>query len=49
MKFFADFIEDIATVKELDEYIEDIEKVLNGSCEDFEIQLNADKCINKKR
>lgn len=48
VKFFADFIEDIATVKELDEYIEDIEKVLNGSCEDFEIQLNATSVLIKK-
>ncbi|MBJ7961804.1 tRNA-Val4 [Bacillus cereus group sp. N28] len=48
VKFFTDFIEDIATVKELDEYIEDIEKVLNGSCEDFEIQLNATSVLIKK-
>ncbi|MED4494579.1 tRNA-Val4 [Heyndrickxia coagulans] len=48
IKLFADFIEDIATEQELDEYVEDIEKVLNGSCEDFEIQLNAANVFIKK-
>lgn len=41
IKLFADFIEEITTEQELVEYIEDIDKVINGSCEDFEIQLNA--------
>lgn len=41
IKLFADFIEDIATEQEVDEYLADIEKVLNGLYEDFEIQLNA--------
>ncbi|MGQ4668590.1 tRNA-Val4 [Metabacillus halosaccharovorans] len=41
IKLFADFIEDISTQQELDEYVEDIKKVTNGLYEDFEIQLNA--------
>lgn len=38
---FTDFIENITTVEQVDEYIEYIKKVLNGIYEDFEIELNA--------
>lgn len=48
IRLFADFLEDIATAQEIDEYIEDIEKVLNGLHEDFEIQLNATSVLVKK-
>ncbi|QNF31101.1 tRNA-Val4 [Metabacillus elymi] len=45
---FSDFIEDITTETEAEEYIDDIENVLNGSYEDFEIQLNATSVLIKK-
>ncbi|PEZ82955.1 tRNA-Val4 [Bacillus sp. AFS017274] len=45
---FTDFIENIATVEQVDEYIEYIEKVLNGTYEDFEIELNATSVLIKK-
>jgi hypothetical protein len=45
---FSDFIENIATVEQVDEYIEYIEKVLNGTYEDFEIELNATSVLIKK-
>ncbi|MFP9130475.1 tRNA-Val4 [Niallia sp. BSM11] len=48
VQLFSDFIEDISTVQEIDEYIEEIDKVLNGVYEDFEIQLNATGVIIKK-
>lgn len=38
---FSDFIELIATSKEVDEYIEIIDKVLDGTYEDYEITLDA--------
>lgn len=41
VQLFSDFIEDVSTEEEIDEYIVEIDKVLNGIYEDFEIQLNA--------
>ncbi|MFC7370767.1 tRNA-Val4 [Fictibacillus iocasae] len=48
IKIFSDFIEDITTEQEIDEYIEDIKKVINGVYEDFEIELNATSAFIKK-
>lgn len=45
---FSDFIGNIAKVEQVDEYIEYIEKVLNGKYEDFEIELNATSVLIKK-
>jgi hypothetical protein len=45
---FTDFIENIATVDQVDEYIDYIEKVLNGTYEDFQIELNATSVLIKK-
>ncbi|MFJ7853947.1 tRNA-Val4 [Peribacillus frigoritolerans] len=48
IKLFADFIEDIPTEEEADEYIEIVDNVLNGLHEKFEIQLNATSVLIKK-
>ncbi|MGP1910117.1 tRNA-Val4 [Metabacillus sp. JX24] len=48
VKLFTDFIEDISKAQELDEYVEDVEKVLNGFYDEFEIQLNAASAIVKR-
>ncbi|MEB2493883.1 tRNA-Val4 [Peribacillus frigoritolerans] len=48
IKLFADFIEDIPTEEEADEYITIVENVLNGLYEKFEIQLNATSVLIKK-
>jgi hypothetical protein len=48
IELFSDFLEDITTEEEADEYIEYIEKVLNGSYDNFEIQLNATSAFIKK-
>ncbi|MFF2496844.1 tRNA-Val4 [Peribacillus sp. NPDC058075] len=48
IKLFADFIEDIPTEEEADEYITIVENVLNGLHEKFEIQLNATSVLIKK-
>lgn len=41
ISIFSDFIEDISTEVEMDEYIDYIKKVLEGMFENFEITLNA--------
>ncbi|MFO6495534.1 MULTISPECIES: hypothetical protein [Bacillus] len=48
INIFSDFLEDIPTPEEADEYLEDLENVLNGTYEDFEIQLNATSVFMKK-
>ena len=48
INIFADFIEDISTEKEADEYIGYVQKVLKGSFEDYEITLNATSVHVKK-
>lgn len=45
---FSDFIQDISTVEEMDEYIECGKKVIEGRFEDFEITLNATSVIIRK-
>jgi hypothetical protein len=45
---FADFIENIASEEQVDEYIGYIDKVLNGTHEDFEIELNATNVLIEK-
>ena len=48
ISLFSDFIENIATEEQVDEYIEYIKKVLDGVYEDFEIELNATSVFIKK-
>ncbi|MBM7702293.1 tRNA-Val4 [Metabacillus iocasae] len=48
ISLFSDFIEDISTEEEVDEYIEYMKHVLEGKYEDFEIQLNAASVLIKK-
>ncbi|MDQ0882390.1 tRNA-Val4 [Peribacillus sp. V2I11] len=48
IELFADFIEDIPTEEEADEYITIVENVINGLHEKFEIQLNATSVLIKK-
>ncbi|ADC51495.1 hypothetical protein BpOF4_17270 [Alkalihalophilus pseudofirmus OF4] len=48
LSLFADFIEDISTVDEVDEYIGYIQNVINSRYIDFEITLNATSVIIKK-
>ncbi|KXZ18974.1 tRNA-Val4 [Bacillus nakamurai] len=48
ISLFSDFIENIATEEQADEYIEYIEKVLKGEHEDFEIDLNGISVMIKK-
>ncbi|WP_072174334.1 tRNA-Val4, partial [Bacillus subtilis] len=44
----SDFIENIATEEQANEYIDYIEKVSEGIYEDFEIELNATSVLIKK-
>ena len=48
ISLFSDFIENIATEEQMNEYIEYIKKVLEGVYEDFEIELNATSIFIKK-
>ncbi|MCM3587343.1 tRNA-Val4 [Mesobacillus maritimus] len=48
ISIFSDFIEDISTEDEVDEYIGYVKKVLEGIHEDFEITLNATSVNIKK-
>lgn len=48
ISIFSDFIENIATEEQANEYIDYIEKVLEGIYEDFEIELNATCVLIKK-
>ncbi|MCI4060563.1 tRNA-Val4, partial [Bacillus cereus] len=41
LEYFSDFIEDIVSVDEADEYLKIIQEVLDGSSEEYEIQLNT--------
>ncbi|WP_420913145.1 tRNA-Val4 [Bacillus siamensis] len=41
LEYFSDFIEDIVSVAEADEYLKMIQDVLDGSSEEYEIQLNT--------
>ncbi|WIX22789.1 tRNA-Val4 [Bacillus sp. L381] len=41
LEYFSDFIEDIVSVSEANEYLKLIQKVLDGSIEEYEIQLNT--------
>lgn len=49
MSIFADFIQDISTVEEADEYLGYIQNVTDGEYENFEITLNATSVIIKKK
>ncbi|MBX9976533.1 tRNA-Val4 [Cytobacillus firmus] len=48
ISLFSDFIENIATEEQVDEYKEYIERVLGGEYEDFEIELNATSVYIKR-
>lgn len=48
ISLFSDFIENIAREEQANEYIECIDKVLKGTYENFEIQLNAISVFIKK-
>ncbi|MED4526063.1 tRNA-Val4 [Bacillus velezensis] len=48
LEYFSDFIEDIVSVEEADEYLNIVQKVLDGSSEEYEIQLNTTIAFFKK-
>ncbi|MGG1243722.1 tRNA-Val4 [Bacillus cabrialesii] len=48
LEYFSDFIEDIVTLDEADEYLKIILEVLDGSSEEYEIQLNTTIAYIKK-
>ncbi len=48
ISIFSDFIENITTEEQANEYIDYIEKVSEGIYEDFEIELNATSVLIKK-
>ncbi|MBD8032181.1 tRNA-Val4 [Solibacillus merdavium] len=48
ISLFSDFIENIASEEQIDEYIKYIKNVLEGVYEDFEIELNATSIFIKK-
>lgn len=48
ISLFSDFIENIATEEQADEYMEYIKKVLDGTYQDFVIELNATSVFIKK-
>ncbi|MCY8103441.1 tRNA-Val4 [Bacillus mojavensis] len=48
LEYFSDFIEDIVTVDEADEYLKIIQEVLDSSSEEYEIQLNTTIAYIKK-
>ncbi|MED0587411.1 tRNA-Val4 [Bacillus subtilis] len=48
ISIFSDFIENIATEEQTNEYIDYIEKISEGIYEDFEIELNATNVLIKK-
>ncbi|MFP7492933.1 tRNA-Val4 [Terribacillus saccharophilus] len=48
ISLFSDFIENIATEEQMDEYIGYINNVLEGVYEDFEIELNATSIFIEK-
>ncbi|TKG97913.1 tRNA-Val4, partial [Peribacillus simplex] len=48
INLFSDFIEDIVLETEVDEYIDIVEKVMEGEYEEFEIEGNATSVLIKK-
>ncbi|MGK9265386.1 tRNA-Val4 [Bacillus inaquosorum] len=48
LEYFSDFIEDIVSLDEADEYLKIIQEVLDGSSEEYEIQLNTTIAYIKK-
>ncbi|MCY8973051.1 tRNA-Val4 [Bacillus atrophaeus] len=48
LEYFSDFIEDIVSLDEADEYLNIIQEVLDGSSEEYEIQLNTSIAYIKK-
>lgn len=48
ISIFADFIQDISTLEEVDEYIGYIQNVIDGVYENFEVTLNATNVNIKK-
>ncbi|MCY9190750.1 tRNA-Val4 [Bacillus spizizenii] len=48
LEYFSDFIEDIVSVEEADEYLKIVQEVLDGSSEEYEIQLNTTIAYIKK-
>ncbi|OMP27476.1 tRNA-Val4 [Bacillus sp. I-2] len=48
ISIFADFIQDISTTEEVDEYLGYIQNVIDGEYVNFEITLNATSVIIKK-
>lgn len=48
ISLFSDFIGNISTEDQVDEYIEYIKRVLEGVYEDFEIELNATSIFIQK-
>lgn len=48
ISIFSDFIQDISTEEEVDEYIGYIRKVIEGVYEDFDITLNSTSVNIKK-
>ncbi|MGG0412342.1 tRNA-Val4 [Peribacillus simplex] len=48
INLYSDFIEDIVFETEVDEYIDIVEKVMEGEYDDFEIEGNATSVMIKK-
>ncbi|QUF64498.1 tRNA-Val4 [Bacillus atrophaeus] len=48
LEYFSDFIEDIVSLDEADEYLKIIQEVLDGSSKVYEIQLNTTIAYIKK-
>lgn len=48
INLFSDFIEDIVYETEVDEYIDIVEKVMEGEYDEFEIEGNATSVLIKK-
>ncbi|CAN7439416.1 tRNA-Val4 [Peribacillus frigoritolerans] len=48
INLFSDFIEDIVFETEVDEYIDNVHKVMEGEYDEFEIEGNATSVLIKK-
>lgn len=48
LEYFSDFIENIVSVEEAHEYLNIVQEVLDGSSEEYEIQLNTTIAYIKK-
>ncbi|KUP33861.1 tRNA-Val4 [Bacillus halotolerans] len=48
LEYFSDYIEDIVSLDEADEYLKIIQEVLDGTSEEYEIQLNTTIAYIKK-